>query len=169
VDLQCEASLAIDGESGTWSSNDNQQGDCSVAGLFLDTDTTITNPLINIVAYYYQANIMGSIYYTRCAPNTACNTLGILTWGKPPVILWTGVQITIGSTQVCVGASVGAPACAPDPVPGGTPLGPMALVDPPHRCEPPQSDRPPRGDELAAVPPSLGPTPADLPNPLEDR
>ena len=39
-DLQCEATLAIEGEIGLWPYADQQEAVCTIAGTFLDQDTT---------------------------------------------------------------------------------------------------------------------------------
>jgi hypothetical protein len=171
VNLQCEASLAIDGEDGTYTSSDDQQADCSVAGEFLYAVTPLQNALIYIVAYYYRVVGVGGVaYYTRCNPNTACPTLiGIP--GTYPFMLWEGAQITIAGNYTCAGViEESLSKCySPDPVPGGTPTG-IALVEPPHRCGPARSGPASWAGELVGISPSEGPTLGTVPlNSLEER
>ena len=171
VNLRCEASLAIDGQGGTYTSSDDQQADCTIAGEFLYAVTPLQNPLIYIVAYYRRVVGVGVVaYYTRCNPNTACPSLyGIP--GSYPFFLWTGAQITIAGNYTCVGATESVSQCySPDPVPGGTPTGGLGLLEQPHRCGPMQSGPASRAAELAGMPPGAGPTIDTVPlNSREDR
>src|ERR1022692_4077619 len=171
VNLRCEASLAIDGEDGTYTSSDDQQADCTIAGEFLYAVTPLQNPLIYIVAYYRRVVGVGVVaYYTRCNPNTACPSLyGIP--GSYSFFLWTGAQITIAGNYTCVGATESVSQCySPDPVPGGTPTGGLGLLEQPHRCGPMQSGPASRAADLAGMPPGAGPTIDTVPlNSREDR